>query len=80
MAKLATGNLDAKFMSKIAKQICKHEHISPRWYERLNVNKSTYYDAVNPEQKEYPVMRVWNTRREIVITNYDMTVWEMCNG
>lgn len=67
MAKLTPGTLDAKFISAAAKKVCKTEHMTPRWYEPLNSNLPTTYD-----DNEYPVMRVWNTQREIIITNFDL--------
>jgi hypothetical protein len=60
--------LEAKYLSREAKIICKAEHLTPRWYERLNADKPATYDG-----SEYPVLRVWNSRREIVITNYDLS-------
>jgi hypothetical protein len=55
---------NASSLSREAKAVCKAMHFTPRQWEPLNVNQD---DAV-----EQPVMRVWNSKREILITNRDL--------
>ncbi len=67
--------MDAKHLSITAKLICKSQHMTARQFEVLNADKLAYADG--DDVPEYPVLRVWNSRRELVITNHDMAYAEM---
>lgn len=62
--------MDAKHLSPEAKAICKAQHMTPREFEVVNSNKPA--SASGPDDPEYVVLRVWNSRRTIEITNHDM--------
>lgn len=55
---------NANTLSPEAKAACKALHFTPRHWEPLNVNQ--------PDEQEQPVMRVWNSKREVVLTNRDL--------
>lgn len=57
---------DAKHLSLEAKAACKALHLTPRHFEPLNVNRP------ESDAEEYPVLRIWNSRREITLTNHDL--------
>jgi hypothetical protein len=61
--------MKAEYLSKAAKRVCRQKHFTPREFEVLNADKPACYiygDA------EYPVLRVWNSRRSIEITNFEL--------
>ena len=62
--------MDAKYLSHVAKNACRALHFTPRQFQVLNADKETFADG--PATAEYPVLRIWNARREIVLTNHDM--------
>lgn len=55
---------DAKSLSPEAKAACKALRFTPRHWEPVNVNQS--------DDREHPVMRLWNSKREITLTNRDL--------
>lgn len=63
---MKTG-LDAKYMSREAKAACKALHMTPRYFETLNSGQSV--ESLNDNQG---IVRVWNSKREIVLTKFDM--------
>jgi hypothetical protein len=60
----------AKNLSREAKAACRAQHFTPRFYEVLNADKTGDWDGVH----EYNVLRIWNSRREIVLTNADLAI------
>ena len=63
-------SINAKHLSPEAKAVCRAMHMTPREFELLNADRPDMADG--PEVPEYPVLRVWNTKREIVITNHEL--------
>ena len=63
--------IEARHLSREARAACKALHFTPRYFEVLNADKPGDWDGVS---EEYPVLRIWNSRREITLTNADMTV------
>jgi len=61
----------ANFLSSTARKVCKVLHFTPRFYEPLNLNVSSKIDE-NGELVDLPRLRVWNARREIIITDNDL--------
>ena len=70
MNKGKTNMFNANNLSLEAKAACKALHFTPRQFEALNTDRPSC--ASGPEDAEYPVLRVWNSRREIVLTNQDV--------
>ncbi|MBK8676971.1 MAG: hypothetical protein IPN27_11570 [Cellvibrionales bacterium] len=68
MATPQSGTFDAKHLSTAAKHVCKDKHFTPKWFEPLNNG----HTSKNPEIDETPRLRVWNTRREIIISESDL--------
>ena len=62
------GGFRANQLSTTSRRVCKHYHITPRWFEPLNNG----HTSENPETDNTPRLRVWNTRREIIITESDL--------
>ena len=62
--------MDAKYLSYEAKAACKALRLTPREFEPLNSNLPA--TASGPDELEYPVLRVWNSRREVVLTIHDL--------
>lgn len=67
MNDLTTG-FDAKHLSREAQAACKALHFTPRRFEVLNADRPTTWDG----GEEYPVLRIWNSRREVILTNRDL--------
>jgi len=63
---MSNHGLDAKFLSRAAKKICRACNFTPRRWEPLNggLNRDT--------DREVAVARIWNSKREITITNFDL--------
>lgn len=59
---------DAKHLSTAAKRVCKMEHMTPGFFEPLNAGHPADTDGTD----DTPVLRVWNSKREIVITAADI--------
>ena len=59
----------ASSLSASAKRVCKDQHFTPRFWEPLNVNHTSADPA---EIDETPMIRAWNSRREIIITRSDL--------
>lgn len=57
---------NANTLSPEAKAACKALHFTPRFWEPLNVNQ--------PDDQEHPVMRLWNSKREVVLTNRHLEI------
>lgn len=68
MATSFSGHFSAKFLSRAAKRVCKEHHMTPKWFEPLNNGHTTS----NPETDDTPRLRVWNSRKEIIITESDL--------
>ena len=62
------GQFRANQLSTLARRVCKQYHLTPRWFEPLNDG----HTSKNPEIDETPRLRVWNTRREIIISESDL--------
>lgn len=71
--KTVTGN--AKHLSLTAKAACRALHFTPREFEAINMDKPAI--ASSPDDPEYPVLRIWNSRREVILTNYDLAYADM---
>jgi hypothetical protein len=67
--------MDAKYLSREAKAACKALHMTPREFEPVNSNMGAM--ASGPDDPEYPVLRVWNSRREVTLTNHDLAYANM---
>jgi hypothetical protein len=63
-----TTGFDAKYLSRPAVAACKALRFTPRWAEELNAGRPVTWDGY----EEYPVLRVWNSRREVILTNRDL--------
>jgi len=61
---------NASNLSLEAKAACKALHFTPRQFEALNTDRPS--SASGPDDGEYPVLRVWNSKREITLTNQDI--------
>ena len=61
---------NVKNLSREAKLACKALHFSPTHFEPINSGKSSVADG--PDCQEYPVLRLWNSRREVILTNHDL--------
>lgn len=59
---------DAKHLSTAAKRVCRNARMTPRWFEPLNSSYSADQDGTD----DTPVLRVWNSKREIIITAADL--------
>jgi len=59
--------MNAKFLSLEAKAACKALHFTPRFFEALNADRPV--SACNDEDK---VLRIWNSKREIILTAEDL--------
>lgn len=68
MATPVSGQFRANNLSTAAKRVCKEHHMTPKWFEPLNNGHTTS----NPETDNTPRLRVWNSRREIIITESDL--------
>lgn len=59
--------MNAKYLPRTAKAICKQMHFTPKTFETLNNEKSwTAFDMENDD--DYVVFVVKNARRELAIT------------
>ena len=63
-------SFSAKNLSLEAKAACKALRMTPREFEPLNAGRSSMADG--PDVPEYPVLRIWNSKREIELTNHDL--------
>jgi len=61
---------NANNLSLEAKAACRALHFTPRQFEPLNTDRPSC--ASGPDDESYPVLRVWNSKREIVLTNQDI--------
>jgi hypothetical protein len=61
-----TAGFDACHLSRAAKKVCELQHMTPRRFEPLSSS------AASPDTEDMPVLRVWNSKREIVITSGDL--------
>ena len=59
----------AKDMSIDAKVACKALRFTPRFGEPLNTDRTADWE---PGMEIYPVMKVWNSRRSVELTNQDL--------
>lgn len=59
----------ANGLSASARRVCADRHFTPRFWEPLNVNHTSADPA---EVDETPMIRAWNSRREIIITRSDL--------
>lgn len=62
---------DAKYLGTAARKICAAEHMTPREFDRFD---APVWDGEDCE--EAPVLKVRNSKREITITNRDITYAE----
>lgn len=67
--------MDAKHLSPTAKKCCKMQHFTPREFEVVNAGTPAIADSF--ESPEYIVIRAWNSKRTIEITNHDMLYADM---
>ena len=62
--------MDGKFVSFEAKAACKALHFTPREFEPVNADRPIH--GWQPGDDEFAVLRIWNSRREITLTNHDI--------
>ena len=62
--------MNAKHMSTTARKVCKAQHFSPTDFEIVNADKPAM--ASGPDDPTYTVIRAWNSKRTVEITNHDM--------
>lgn len=62
------NSFNAKTLSTTARKACKAQGFTPRFWEPLNAG----HYSPQPEFDDTPIMRVWNSRREIVLTVSDL--------
>lgn len=65
--------MDAKYLSREAKAACKALHMTPREFEPVNSGLA----ASSHDEEEYVVLRVWNSKREVTLTNHDLAYANM---
>ena len=59
--------MDAKHLSLEAKAACKALHFMPRHFEELNAGR-----PIDALPDDAPVLRIWNSRREVKLTAGDI--------
>jgi hypothetical protein len=66
---------DAKYLSAAVKKACKVLHFTPRRFEIINGDRSinTFDPALD---EDFNALRIWNSRREIVLTASDIVYAE----
>ena len=62
--------MKANNMGTIARKVCKALHFSPTNFEVVNADKPSM--ASSKDDPEYVVIRAWNSKRTIEITNHDL--------
>lgn len=67
--------MKANTMSSAAKKVCKALHFTPTDWEPVNAGRAAWADG--PEDPEYVVVRAWNSRRTVEITNHDLVYAHM---
>lgn len=61
--------MNAKYLSTEAKKVCKALHFTPTHFEVVNANRP---GTASPNDPEYVVIRAWNSKRTVEITNHDI--------
>jgi len=69
--------IKACHLSRLAKKVCKSKHFTPRFFEPLNNNKNVYdFDPYSDD--DFKILRIWNSKREIYVTAFD--IWQAEQG
>lgn len=63
--------MKANNMSTDARKACKALHFSPTDWEPVNADKQGFADS--PDSPEYVVIRAWNSKRTVELTNHDLS-------
>jgi hypothetical protein len=62
--------MNAKYLSLEAKAACKALKFMPREFEIVNADRPAI--ASGPDDPEYVVLRVWNNKSTVKLTNHDL--------